>query len=308
MITKWTLNFLVLASCIIKANVLYAQLESEPMIKSITTKTYRVTELFGDLVIIEPSDEGASDEYLYYDSFTEYDKHGFITKTKRFNTDGTLYDIYTYKLDDYHQCRKETRFYASDESYIEWFYEYEQDTLLVSCTESYDGEYPCTVLYDYTEDGLLHKINWGQCLNDGPWYSLFSYDTSRRLIRETSYGWEHDVNETTEYIYNESGELLEEIYSWGEHSIDSIYYENGYVVEQVLIRGGVMFKRVQYKYDEKGNTTLHLEIRLRRGVPVKKRVQFKYDFDEHGNWTRRVKIENLIPVLLTVRDIEYYPR
>jgi len=112
------------------------------------------------------------------------------------------------------------------------------------------------------------------------------------LILEIHYNHSGTILSTTTYEYNNSGDkLLKSIYDYGGHKEVVYHPENEISVEKVKKNGDSLTT----KNEPKSNN-----------LTENSKGKDTYEYDEHKNWIKWVIDENKTPIIIIVREIQYY--
>jgi hypothetical protein len=140
--------------------------------------------------------------------------------------------------------------------------------------------------------------------------STETVDSDNNLSAKTKYIYEGDVqiaqfydkNEklNREVVTNSKGNTIKEI------SCQEMYYkyDSKDILESIMVKNN-MSKNIHYDYlnDENGNA---ISSKKWNDNILVESFRFEYDYDKNKNWTKRVMFENDKPIIICLREIEYY--
>ena len=209
------------------------------------TETETTTESFAQTTVAEMVKETENRiTEIYYATNEGMVGEGYERITYEYNEDGTI---------------KQSNFYSLPEDELSQYceYEYENGLLVeIKTYEKYHEEFIYSYSYEYyyNEKDLMVKSR--SVSADGSYgESFYSYDDKGRLsLEEYAQG-----AGSTEYVYDENGNHIKEIYGFDEMEL-AYEYENGVVAKTVWVKDEFNSKEVnnkgsyiEYKYYDNGN-------------------------------------------------------
>ena len=280
-----TLISLILFSCSI-SNEIKNDLEKQNLqgkVKSITQNTFNAIDKFGEIVKGEKYFNKfigeTSNSYSLENSYTEFNKNGFLIK-------------------------------SLESSWVRFFYD--KNNRLIEDRYYHDGFITYNSnKYKYDEKGLLLEINSfsNQKLDSLIFKKKYIYDIEGNNIEQNFYNSKGELDGKSKIKYH-NNEIVE-IKNYNEDGTcwnKDIYDENGNVIVVDLIDdSGKIFLKKESEYNEK-NLIVELKNIHNNGTKIiEYKTEYKYTkFDSNDNWIERIEYDNGKPIYIVERKIEYY--
>lgn len=268
-----------------------------------------------------PDSNGYVIEYTdnYRKEFTAFDKNARIVEKFKRNSDYSEYLKWTYSYNDSGRIK-------NGEFYRDRFAK--PETWIIK----YDGEGNIIETVHKKPDGSLHSRR------------AYSYGRTNKLIKQKTTLYEEDgsVGSTWTYIYDHSGNIIEEVYynpgksfesrwtyvydDWDHRAVENYFNTFGFRVwsagrifdpegnlieESYFGKDDALKSKTVYTYDRHGNLTDN--IRYNSDSSFNNRSKTIYTYDNHGNWTassRNFSVNEKEsydkPVEMRYRTIIYY--
>lgn len=242
-------------------------------------------------------------ETKYKAIYREFNKEGDVTKMITYSSDGTIMTEAEHVYNELGQAVK-TMTTKQDSTYnTTTIYKYDGEQMLGIEIFNYNGEQMIESSYEYTSEGLLHRM-----ITKNSNYSvymdfIYSYDENNKLLETLSYDKDGNVKAIVKLFYDENGNIIEQnTYTPEGEIIQSTkkkYNDKGIVIEEVVIDAeGRVISKIERKTDSNGNLTE--EITSNPTADIKKKVVL--ELDKKGNILEQ-KMFNKNDIL--VSNIEY---
>lgn len=208
--------------------------------------------------------------YIMQEDILYNDKNLPVMQT---NTLGSSSTVYEYIYDD-NSILTEFK-YQNNYSDVSVIYLYDENNRVSKVTTSYDGEMLSYEEYTYDEngnrirrvtDGSDYRYDYNENGQVTKYYSVgkdgkeciiseYIYDASGNLVEEISM-INGSLATAIVYAYDKNGVLIRKTYDIGteaEESIDYVYNENGKILQKVITSVAGSVKLLDYLYDTDGN-------------------------------------------------------
>ncbi|MBN2890616.1 MAG: hypothetical protein JXL97_02000 [Bacteroidales bacterium] len=217
-----------------------------------------------------------------------FDEDGHYTKLQTINSDGTIFEEQVFKYDENNKLTEIERTYNGESggkiiftydcfnnliekiSYDEdneieekTEYKYNNKNLKTSEITHEEDEIFVKNKYNYNENNLMFEWEKEYPQENERSTLYFEYNEKNVLIKTTKHDFKGGIIEETQYIYNQNGQISEEIKYGNNNIIDYKnifkYDENDNLIEKIIERN--VFNTITYKYDldEQGNIIKGLE-------------------------------------------------
>lgn len=266
------------------------QFELKNNVKSLVEKTYIPIEKFGEIikeddsalsmykVVYNEDGNKIEESSFYYVAKYEYFDNSKLSKTRMYESDGTLNTVLVYNYNGdtvtIENCYVEKNKYSGKRI---WKYDRKGNLIELENYSSknilkgksiykYDINDNQTEFSNYDADGnLTYKSNTD------------TYDENKNIIESISYDENSSIlsKTNTKYKYDNKGNILE---------------SNSYNNE------GSLEEKIVFKYDNEGNM---IEF-------TNDNETTKYIYDKKGNWIKCITFIDNLPEKLIEREIEYY--
>jgi len=226
--------------------------------------------------VIKKENNGDTDRCI--ETSYEYDENGILRKSTEISNAWTT-SLYEAEYNEHGDMVSEKSITSDDEHTYEYTYN-EQGLMLTKCARYASGK-TTTYRYTYDEQGrLIKELNFNGTDEANAVTKEYTYDEQGRLSSMTSD--EKEYKETTQYIYNEHGDLESETtVCYGENfagnSYEYTYSEDGKKLTCTSYSPEGVKKKLT-EYNERGDIT-----KERYYSEDKESLLRDYEYDEQGN-------------------------
>lgn len=267
----------------------------EETIESEIQKRYMCTE---ETHWAESSSE--SENPMMYQKTFEYDEYGNVILEKCYIPEYDSEVFREYEYDEHGRKISDKTYYA--DGIVESIIRYEYDTAGNMIRESdYIGEDVLEMYIDYIYDEKGNVINKRTFLDNGELYSeiKYMYDANNRHLRE-EHIYMGDLNRIVEYSYTES---IEKAISYGKDGVvfsteERIYDDSGNLYEELHYandRNNTIVWQ-QHFYNEENN-----EVKM---IDMESGKTYNYLYDKNGNLVSK-ELENADATYNLISSYEY---
>jgi len=232
----------------------------------VKTTSIEMQNLKGKVKILKETRYNAEEEF---DEIPKEDMRYWVTTMKVFDEKGNLIE----------QIQDD----SDGNMYYKWTLKYDEKGNIEGNEYSADGSLNRKEVYKYAEKGNLIEMS-GYDFDGSLMYKfVYKYDNKRHLIEHSLYNPDGNLREKSIYKYDNKGNKIEE----------DKYHSNG-----------SLDYTLAYKYDKKGNVIDEgWYNRVGNLIP---QYTYKYEYDEKNNWIKKIKYDDDVATVITVREIEYY--
>ncbi len=157
---------------------------------------------------------------------------------------------------------------------------------------------------------INEKGKWSELLmhfpsnNKWDWKEVRIYDDNGNNIAQHYYDGLGNFSKSFFYNYDESGLLFEEKSKGLSEDYLKVFDKKGNNIEYVSYKkDGSLAAKTVWEYDDMSNVVSEESFNESGSNGT---TQYTYVYDNHGNWTRKVTINDGNPDLIIERKIEYY--
>ena len=222
-------------------------------------------------------DEIREKEYLH--QYTEFDEAEHPIEAITYNSDGTVEHKYNYKYNAEGKLIDELLIEADDEVTQHRCMQYNEEGQLSKELIHYLDDTADEVIYTYDKEGRIISRKSIDSDGEAGNYLVNAFD-GEHLVSETEYDFAGEIIYQRKIIYNEEGQITEEVFITPEANYQILYnyLENGQVsVRRRYNEEKHLTERNTYTYDSKGRLSESME-------ESSSGIEITYtSYDEDGN-------------------------
>lgn len=296
--------------------VLILFLSAYSLLEAQTKKTsLQENNLIGNIKSIEEFEYGMIDangniekETETGSTFFEYNRSGFISEQKVFDSKGMMGYKTTFEYENNH-CVKENNYNSKNKIIERWHATYNDKGNIKEAYRVYEGKNIEKILYTYDNTGLLIEEKW--FLNDVLFHKkLYIHDYVNHTVEKKLIDQHGNTTATEIATYNTEGILMEESKYNYQDSLKGkticMYNEKEQLTEELSYGENNEFEgKIVFTYDEKGNIKEEKWYDYNNYLTTN--ITNTYTFDAKGNWIEKIEYDTEIQNgTIYKRKITYY--
>lgn len=204
-------------------------------------------------------DEIREKEFLH--QYTEFDEAGHPVEAITYNSDGSIEHKYSYKYNAEGKVIDELLIEADDEVTEHRSMEYNEEGQLVKELIHYLDDTADELIYTYDKEGRVLSRRSIDSEGEIGNYLVIDFE-GEKLVSETEYDIAGEIITQRKIIYNEDGQITEEVFKTPEANYHILYnyFENGQTsVRRRYNEEKHLTERYTYSYDSEGRLSESME-------------------------------------------------